>query len=391
VFLASLASAQSNSSNPGPASSESIQRFHEIAPSIIKQANLKAGQAVVISGSTAYLPFMEDLAIQLAPLGVTTVLDVRTDRLEIARRLGPGERYGFVPPSALDKEMAKNTDLRFEFPNVSEPGALGSISPEQRRLVGASLVAWRKFPHARRVSIHIPIEGDTSETGLTFAELSRYRWNAMQADYSHIAQVGESLRLALASGKTVRVTSPEGTDITFSIAPKGISVDALPLVMNSGSTEPARSASIPGGSLSGIIIQSSANGKVRAAWDVCDITVHDESMEVNRGLVQNVHAGSDELCVQRTLNGQHLAGFVIGLNPALADFRSHSQNAIDLESEGLVSLFFGGNSDYGGTDYAPTVWFVLLPKASVTVDGRSVLRAGQLAPDVIAGQPLRKP
>jgi hypothetical protein len=161
--------------------------------------------------------------------------------------------------------------------------------------------------------------------------------------------------------------------------------------MNSGSTEPARSASIPGGSLSGIIIQSSANGKVRAAWDVCDITVHDESMEVNRGLVQNVHAGSDELCVQRTLNGQHLAGFVIGLNPALADFRSHSQNAIDLESEGLVSLFFGGNSDYGGTDYAPTVWFVLLPKASVTVDGRSVLRAGQLAPDVIAGQPRRKP
>jgi hypothetical protein len=46
-------------------------------------------------------------------------------------------------------------------------------------------------------------------------------------------------------------------------------------------------------------------------------------------------------------------------------------------SEGLVSLFFGGNSDFGGTDYSASLWYVSLPKASVSVDGKPILRDGQ--------------
>jgi len=377
AVVAALASAQSNPPVASSSPDESIQRFHDLVPSILRQANLKTGQTVVISGSTSYLPYIEDLAVQLAPLGVATILDIKTDKLERARRLGPGQHYGYLPPTALEKELAKDVDLRFEFPDVSEPGILGSVSTQQRALVQSSLVERRKVAHARRVVFNIPAERDTSETGLTFAELSRYRWAAMQADYGHISQLGESLRRLLSKGKTVRVTSPEGTDITFSIAPNGVSVDALPSVTDAGNTQSARVATIPGGSLSGNIIQRSANGKVRVALDVCDITVHDESIDIKQGLAENIHAGSDELCVQRSLTGQRVSAFVIGLNPALADFRNHTPFATDPGSEGLVSLFFGGNSDFGGTDYSTSAWYIMLPKASVSVDGKPILRDGQ--------------
>src|SRR5207237_1461118 len=56
----SLAAAQAPTRVVVPASNESVQRFHDIAVLIARQANLKPGQVVVISGSSAYLPYMED-------------------------------------------------------------------------------------------------------------------------------------------------------------------------------------------------------------------------------------------------------------------------------------------------------------------------------------------
>jgi hypothetical protein len=58
AFVASLASAQSNPPVPNPMPDESIQRFHDLVPSIVRQANLRTGQTVIISGSTAYLPWL---------------------------------------------------------------------------------------------------------------------------------------------------------------------------------------------------------------------------------------------------------------------------------------------------------------------------------------------
>ena len=55
LFATSLGFAQS----PAPVSqlsTQSVQRFHDIANLIVRQANLRAGQAIVISGSPDYLP-----------------------------------------------------------------------------------------------------------------------------------------------------------------------------------------------------------------------------------------------------------------------------------------------------------------------------------------------
>lgn len=385
IFATSVATSVASAQTPTPvmlpASNESVQRFHDIATMITRQANLKPGQVVVISGSTAYLPFMEDVAIQATQAGAGTIMNLHTDRLESARRQQLGGRYGFNPPTAVEKDLMSKADLWIIFPDVSDPAAFPTLSAQQQAAMDSSFMAWRPSVNRRRsLYVNIPSERDTAGTGLTYAELSRRRWNAMQADYSHMSAAGESLRSALARGKTVRVTSPEGTDVTFSLAPNGVLVDAIPSLMNGGNAQPANRAFVPGGGVTGIVVESSANGKVRAAHDQCTLPVRDEAIDVHQGRAENVHAGSDEACVQKSLKGMRLSAFGIGLNPALTDARSPGGMPLEIAGEGLVAIYFGDNRFFGGNnnDAAGANWYVPLTNATVTVDGKPILRDGQL-------------
>ena len=375
----SVASAQAPAAVLVPASNESVQRFHDVATMITRQANLKPGQVVVISGSTAYLPFMEDVAIQATQAGAGTIMNLHTDRLEAARRQQLGGRYGWYPPTALEKDLLSKADLWIIFPDVSDPGAFPTYSAQQQAAMDSSFTAWRPSVNRRRsLYVNIPSERDTAGTGLTYAELSSRRWKAMQADYSHLASVGESLRSALASGKTVRVTSPEGTDVTFSLAPNGVLVDAIPALMSGRYAQPANRAAVPGGSVAAIVVESSANGKVRAAYDQCTLPVRDEAIDVRQGRAENVHTASDEACVQKALKGLRLSAFSIGLNPALTDVRTPGGMPLEPAGEGLVAIYFGDNRFFGGNNHDGANWYVPLAKATVSVDGRTIVRDGQI-------------
>ena len=375
----SLASAQAPTPVVMAASNESVQRFHDIATQITRQANLKPGQVVVISGSTAYLPFMEDVAIQATQAGAGTIMNLHTDRLEAARRQQLGGRYGWYPPTALEKDLLSKADLWIIFPDVSDPGAFPTYSAQQQAAMDSSFIAWRPSVNRRRsLFVNIPSERDTAGTGMTYAELSRRRWNAMRADYSQISAVGESLRSALANAKTVRVTSPEGTDVTFSLAKNGLFVDAIPSLVSGRYAQPANRAFVPGGSVTGIVVESSANGKVRAAYDQCTLPVRDEAIDVHQGRAENVHTASDEACVQKALKGLRLSAISIGLNPALTDVRTPAGMPLETAGEGLVAIYFGDNRFFGGSNNDGPVWYVPLTKATVSVDGRAIVRDGQI-------------
>jgi leucyl aminopeptidase (aminopeptidase T) len=379
IFAASLGFAQAPVPVVSRLSAQSAQRFHDIASLIVRQANLKPGQTIVISGAPDYLPVMEDLAVQATRAGAATIINVNPASLEAARRQPSGTRYGYNPPTQFEKDMTTKADLWVAFPGPNDPTVLPALSASQRLAVDSSIVAWRPLANARRtLVVNIPSEADTAGTGLTFADLSSARWNAMQSDYGRIATVGESLRRALAGGKRVRVTSPEGTDVSFSLAPNGVIVDAIPSLVSGRNRQPANIAVLPGGAVNAIIVESSANGKVRAAYDQCTLPVRDEAIDVNHGRAENIHAGSDEACVQKALTGLRLSMIGIGLNPALTSVRTPAGMPLETAGEGLVALYFGNNRYFGGTNADGPVWYVPLAKATVSADGKAIVRDGQL-------------
>ena len=99
---------------------------------------------------------------------------------------------------------------------------------------------------------------------------------------------------------------------------------------------------------------------------------------MNRGRAENIHAGSDEACVQKSLNGLRLSAISIGLNPALTDIRTPAGMPLETAGEGLVSIYFGDNRFCGGSNNDGTNWYVPLTKATVSVDGRTIVRDGQI-------------
>jgi len=139
-----------------------------------------------------------------------------------------------------------------------------------------------------------------------------------------------------------------------------------------------RQASFPAGLLTVIPIGATASGPVRAAANQCDRPVKQEAFEVRAGRPEAVRAASDEACVRAVLERAGMIGSVsIGLNPALKPVLGSHGNFIPEQSLGLVSLSFGDNLRYGGTNTAPR-WTVPLMRATVLVDGVAVIRDGQI-------------
>ena len=77
-------------------------------------------------------------------------------------------------------------------------------------------------------------------------------------------------RQILHGAKHLRVTSPEGTDFTVDVGKRPVVVSAGLVPPGTKGNEAQRSAGLPGGTVRFAPIETSANGKLRAAEDQCD-------------------------------------------------------------------------------------------------------------------------
>ena len=210
--------------------------------------------------------------------------------------------------------------------------------------------------------------------GYSPSEYSRITWEAMNADYEQIAATGRAIRHRLTAAHTVRVTSPEGTDITFSIVPNEAFVSAGAV----NTAEPAerfQRVAFPGGILNADVNETSASGRIRAPYDFCNTPVKDEAIDVDRGRITAIHTKTEEECVRKALSNLHFSFLSIGLNPTHPNDPSAPRMATDFNSTGVVLVGFGAN---GGSNHEPTNWVVPLPRATVLADGVAVVRDGKL-------------
>jgi leucyl aminopeptidase (aminopeptidase T) len=329
-------------------------------------------------------------------LGGRPYILLRTDRLQRFVEQELSTAFYAPPPTALDSARILGADVRIELPMVSDPTIWASDRDSARLArLSATEPLWAPLDsasRARRVFLNVAQPSDTSGTGLTFEAYRRQVWDGITADYAQMARVGEALRQGLAGARRVRVTSPEGTDLTFTIGDRlivletgGVDTTGVLHPLTVDAPEAARTISLPHGTATVAPLEGSANGRIRAARDRCDELVRDEAIDVEAGVPTSVRAASDEACVQRLMKGQQFAAVVIGLNPGLRiqAFTNHSG-----AGAGVVQLVFGGNRMYGGTLDSQVQgsggWWVPLFQATVTADGKVLVRDGRV---VVPGAP----
>lgn len=180
---------------------------------------------------------------------------------------------------------------------------------------------------------------------------------------------------ALGAGETVRVTSPGGTDITFSLK-----AGRAPNVLT-GQPEPGELAPVPTIEVNVVPLEGTANGTIVADCSVpyLGIGLLDEPIvcQVKDGFIVNVEGGKQAMQLAKDWeerndrNCYNVAELGIGLNP------NARPTGVMLEDEGImgtVHFGIGTSLTLGGTIVAPTHYDLLVWSPTIEVDGNLILR-----------------
>jgi leucyl aminopeptidase (aminopeptidase T) len=385
-------SGASVSRNEGSGGTSFARRLEALAPDLVKSAQIKPGQVVTIHGGPAMAPAMEAFAIEVQKGGATPLMILESQRVVHSYFKDVPEKYlGRIPQSWQDFQ-AGGIDVEFQLPVFENfQQTLADVPGErQGKVVAAFSSGQAKLTErqnrnlSRRLNINSPpTQVDAEQARLDSATYARMYDAGLRSDYHKIAEQGRTIQQALQGARRVRITTREGTDLTFSVS-------ARPVILDAGMASPgthgllaARTAQLPGGAIRLAPVETSVAGKIRAPSDQCDKPVKDEAIDVRGGMPENVRAASDEECVKAAVQRAGRFGWVeIGLNPAfrVSDPKVNLTSSLLDLGAGTVTVNFGTNQELGGENKtASGGWLIALPHATVEADGKVIVRDGELA------------
>lgn len=346
------------------------------------------GEQVVLRGGPRYLPMMEAIAIEVLGAGGKAHILITTDGERRYRAERLPLRYLGPPPSRIDSALILQSDLEINLPYDSDFRSiwpdLGSERFKRHQRSNSILNELNDRSTRRYLYLAMPSQPEVvaaiKGAGLDSATYTELWWRAATANIDTMAERGAALGHRLQRARKVRVTTPDGTDFTFMPSDRPVHVDvaAMSRIASRGQPWTRRQASFPAGVVTVIPVDGTANGRVLAAADQCEQPIRQEAFELRAGRPEAIRAATDEACVQGGLRKAGAMGFLsIGLNPAMNPILGPDGNFLPEQALGLISLGFGDNVPFGGTNPAPR-WIVPLTHATVSTDGVPIIQDGQL-------------
>ena len=376
----------------GAASAQDDAANKQLAKRLVQSASVKKGDVVIIRGGRHMIPLMEEIAIEVQMAGAFANMWLASDRVQRAIFVDqPEETLG--QPSDFILEWFKKANVIIELPKFEDPIKLyDGVSPARLAKVGGEVKDRSKEMNSiplRWVSINVPTESEAKFFKVDYSTLKEMTWKAINADYASISARAARLKTMLQAGKTVRVTTPSGTDFTFTLAPgRLIQVDDGVVTAEDAKSSLLleRFAGLPAGQVAVAPLETSANGKVFVAKDWGrNGLIRDTRFEFRNGKVVGYTAATNantliEEMAPFTGPKDIIGTFSIGLNPEMKVMDAGEELSFPQSAEGMVYVSIGDNKMLGGAN-APTGfggWGWPITNATVTVDGKVVVKDGKL-------------
>lgn len=211
-----------------------------------------------------------------------------------------------------------------------------------------------------------------SMPGITLEMITR----TLVLNYTEIAALSKDVAAVLTAGETARITSPQGTDITLSLAGR----DALPdtgLMTNSGDF-----CNLPAGEA--FIAPKEGTAKGVAVFDGCcaDICLDEPiKITVEKGVAVKFEGGRAakrlEAAVEKVgEKGRNIAELGVGTNREAK--LNDKPNLLEVEKlYGTVHLALGNNAHFGGEVDVPFHHDGVILNPILEVDGKVILSGGK--------------
>lgn len=197
-------------------------------------------------------------------------------------------------------------------------------------------------------------------------------------DFEENDRIGREIGAVMAAGKTIRMTSAAGTELTAEITGRPVQYETGLF------REPGQFAALPDSELNISPVEGSSEGVIVGDVRLMGYGVIREepvTIEVKSGEVVKVSGGKAADYLRETLkafndrSAYNLAEFAVGLNPAS---RTYATNLEDLGKLGFGHHGIGSNYAIGGQVAAPCHIDVIYAQASLEIDGKLLLDKGNV-------------
>lgn len=202
--------------------------------------------------------------------------------------------------------------------------------------------------------------------------------NVLKIDYATHKQRCQDLVGIWSKGKTVRITSPEGTDLTMDIGGRAV------LAHDGVSSEPREEDDIPGGIAFAIPDEYSSEGVVVFDGSIAPplgVLRSPVRCTVRAGKIGKIEGGDDArrfeawLASYKHPNSYYVVELGVGVNPTAT---LSGVPGPDESISGVIHLGIGDNTGFpGGRIVGPSHTDAMIMNGSMTVDGRDIIRNAQ--------------
>jgi aminopeptidase len=270
---------------------------------------------------------------------------------------GPKNPEGLkkIPPSKInawgegERKSHYPRNVERSIRNIGLPLAL--LTPERAKVYGFNLENWKKVMK-----------------------------NALTADLTMIAKRGREVAAVFEKAHTVHLTASNGTDITFELSKRPVHVDDG-IIDKEDVAKNSLDVQLPAGSVLTTIDETSGNGKVIFDQPLQQMGLNIQGIEwkfkdgrlTSMTAKKNLEPISKQF--EKASGHKDRIGFLqVGINPK-ADYGC----LMDYIVEGAVQIGIGDNEYIGGKNTSSFGMAATLGKATLDVDGRTIIKKGQLS------------
>lgn len=363
--------------------------FEALAQKLVTQcANIHEGDLVQVSGGVRDFELLEDIAVHVRKVGAFPLVTLNSDRM--VRRMFddvPAKYDSRSPEFGLKLSGLITAQIDVDF--IETEALLANLPPERVATFWKSFSLVNDLMLKRNVRfVHLgnylyPTSEKAKQFGLSQEELSKIFWDGVNVDYSKLQATGKAVKAALASGKQVHITNPNGTDLKMQI-------EGRPVVVSDGviSADDVQAGGaacwvyLPAGEVMLAPVPGTAEGKVVVdrqlfqGGEIQDLTL---TFKAGKLTSMTAKSGLEPLKALYDASGPGKDAFAsidIGINSNVHLVPGSSM--VTFMSAGMVTVGIGNNTWAGGENNVGYGMSNFLRGCTLEVDDKVLVEKGVL-------------
>lgn len=364
-----------------PPSEEMRQLARQV---LAKNVGLKKGESVVIEAWSNSLPYAEAMQMEARRMGATPLVLYESEPAYWDAVDSAPQTIG--NPGRPEWAALENADAYIYFWGPANRARLASLPDKKRQAIQAYNPKWyevagKKGVRGFRMEVALAEPENAERHGVDLEAWRKELISATFVDPKELAREGAKVAKAFEKGKSVRITHPNGTDLTLGLKhrkaivqdgriddgdrKRKLNVDSLP----AGAAIVALDEKVADGVLvSNRPMRVAGQGYTAegARWAFKDGKLVSYSYESGGDRWTKPYAAAPK--------GKDQPGLLeIGLNRLMRDAPTFEDQEL-----GTVTVYIGGNVAYGGANKCPYIGYTMIREPVVEVDGKVLVSEGKI-------------